>query len=58
MIISYMWHRLLLHLLNDVVFSPNVDEVSILLRRLGCLWLLMIFVVSYFFDFVIVFKIF
>ena len=47
-------HRLLLHLVTHcVVFSPNVDEVgpnldevSIILRFLGCLWLLIIFVVS------------
>ena len=29
-----------------VMFSPNVEEASILLRFLNCLWLLMIFVVS------------
>ena len=34
----------LLHLVTPcVVFSPNVEELSILLRFLGCLWILMIF---------------
>ena len=28
------------------MFSPNIEEVSILLRFLGCIWLLNIFVVS------------
>ena len=46
------WWLLLLHLVTtQVVFSPNVEEVNILLRFLGCLWILMIFVVGYFFDF-------
>ena len=45
--ISHILNRLLLHLVTPcVVFSPNVEEVSILLRFLGCLWLLMIFVES------------
>ena len=44
---SHILHRLLLHLVIPcVVFSPNVEEVRILLRFYGCLWLLMIFVVS------------
>ena len=42
MIISLTLHCLLLHL----VFSLNVEEVSNLLKFWGCLWLLMIFVVS------------
>ena len=46
-IISHILHRLFLHLVTPyVVFSPNVEEVSILFRFLGCLWLLMIFVMS------------
>ena len=40
-------HCLLLHLVTPcVVLCLNIEEVSILLRFLGCLWLLMIFVVS------------
>ena len=47
MIISHILHRLFLHLVTPcVVFSPNVEEVSILFRFLGCLWLLMIFMSS------------
>ena len=52
-IISHILHHLLLHLVHThthtprcVVFSPNVEEMSILLGFLGCLLLLMIFVVS------------
>ena len=40
-------HRLFLHLVTPcVMFSLNVEEVSILFRFLGCLWILIIFVVS------------
>ena len=47
MIVSHTLHRLLLHLVIPcIVLYPNVEEVSILLRSLGCLWLLMIFDVS------------
>ena len=46
-ITSHILHRLLLHLVTPcVVFFPNVEEVSILFRFLGCQWPLMIFVVS------------
>ena len=46
-IISHILHRLFLHLVTPcVVFSPNVEEVSILFIFWGCLWLLIIFVVS------------
>ena len=46
MIIFQILHRLSLHMVTRyVVFSPNVKEVSILLRFLGCRWLLMIFFV-------------
>ena len=42
-IISHILHRLSLHLvIPSVVFSPNIEEVSNLLRFLGCLWLLVI----------------
>ena len=52
-------HHLILHLVTPcVVFFPNVEEVSILFILLGCLWLLIIFVVSYFSDFVLVFNFF
>ena len=45
--ISHILHRLFLHSVTPcVVFSLNVDEVSILFRFLGCFWLLIIFVVS------------
>ena len=59
-IISHILHRLLLHLVTPlVVFSPNVEEVSILFKIFGLSLTFNDFCcVLYFFDFVIVFKFF
>ena len=46
MITSNTLHRLFLHFGNSsCYFSPNIEEASIILRFLGCLWFLMNFVV-------------